>query len=178
MSVCSREVAGNRLSTTTTTAVRESLGSGFHPQAAHHFRSTPARPPNKTCPRRAGAVDGMPPGSQHARSSVVAGIRSITMVDRSRSMRKWDGSIRLMTQRSTRPIRDTRMPARRVCHWARSSRPALNMIIVSEPSAEATQAVRTARYTPAHHRSSAAHNDTPRHADVRPISVRRRARPP
>lgn len=45
------------------------------------------------------------------------------------------------------------------------------MIVVSEPSAETTRRVRTRRSTPAHSRSSAAHNDTPRHADARPISV-------
>jgi hypothetical protein len=46
-----------------------------------------------------------------------------------------------------------------------------NMIIISEPSPEATQPVRTGRYTPARRRSSAACNDTPRYADGRPISV-------
>jgi hypothetical protein len=45
------------------------------------------------------------------------------------------------------------------------------MIIVSEPSAEATQPVRTVRYTPACRRSSAALNDIPRDADAVPISV-------
>jgi hypothetical protein len=45
------------------------------------------------------------------------------------------------------------------------------MIIVSEPSAEATQPVRTERSIPACSRSSAAHNDTPKHADARPIRV-------
>jgi hypothetical protein len=50
-------------------------------------------------------------------------------------------------------------------------RPALNMIIVSEPSAEATQPVHTSRYTPARRRSSAARNDTLRYADAQRISV-------
>jgi hypothetical protein len=63
------------------------------------------------------------------------------------------------------------MPAPRVCHWAQSSRLALNMIIVSEPSAEATQPVRMGRYAPARRRSSAACNDTLRYAVARPISV-------
>ena len=45
------------------------------------------------------------------------------------------------------------------------------LIIVSEPSAEAARRVRTGRYTPARSRSSAAHNDIPRHADSQPISV-------
>jgi hypothetical protein len=48
---------------------------------------------------------------------------------------------------------------------------ALNMIVVSESSAEVTQLGRTRRYTPAGCRSSAARNDTPRYADARPISV-------
>jgi hypothetical protein len=45
------------------------------------------------------------------------------------------------------------------------------MIIVSEPSAKATQPVRTGRYTPARHHSSAARKKTPRYTDARPISV-------
>ena len=52
-----------------------------------------------------------------------------------------------------------------------ASRLALNMIIVSGSSAEATQPVRTDRYTPARRRSSAARNDIPRYADARPINV-------
>jgi hypothetical protein len=51
------------------------------------------------------------------------------------------------------------------------SRLTLTMIIVSEPSAKATQPVRTGRYTPTRRRSSAACNNTPRYADGRPISV-------
>jgi len=47
----------------------------------------------------------------------------------------------------------------------------VTMIIVSESSAEATQPVRTGRPIPARSRSSAAHNDTPKHADARPIRV-------
>jgi hypothetical protein len=50
--------------------------------------------------------------------------------------------------------------------------PALNMIIFSESSAEATQPVRMGRQISARCRSSAARNDTPRYADVRQISVR------
>ncbi len=53
----------------------------------------------------------------------------------------------------------------------RSSRLAFNMIIVSEPSAEATRRVRTERCAPARSRSSAVHNNTPGYADARPISV-------
>jgi hypothetical protein len=49
------------------------------------------------------------------------------------------------------------------------------VIIISESSAEGTQPVRTDRYTPARRRSSAAGNDTPRHADARPVSVHRSA---
>jgi len=45
------------------------------------------------------------------------------------------------------------------------------MIIVSEPSAEAAQRVRTSRSSPARSRSSAARNDTPRRANARPINV-------
>ena len=48
---------------------------------------------------------------------------------------------------------------------------ALTMIIVSESSAKATQPVRTGRYTPARLRRSAAPSNTPRYADVLPISV-------
>lgn len=51
------------------------------------------------------------------------------------------------------------------------SRLALNMITVSEPSAEVSQPVRTGRYTPARRRTSAARDDTPRYADARPIRV-------
>jgi hypothetical protein len=46
-----------------------------------------------------------------------------------------------------------------------------SVIIVSEPSAEATRPVSTGRYIPVRSRSSAAHNDTPRYADVRRIRV-------
>ncbi len=52
-----------------------------------------------------------------------------------------------------------------------TSRLTLNMIIVSGSSAEATQPVRTGRYTPARRRSSAPHNDTPRYANAWSISV-------
>jgi 2-keto-3-deoxy-L-rhamnonate aldolase RhmA len=48
---------------------------------------------------------------------------------------------------------------------------ALNMIIVSESSAKATQPVRTGRYTPTGCRSSAARSDSHRYLDARPISV-------
>jgi hypothetical protein len=48
---------------------------------------------------------------------------------------------------------------------------ALNMIIVSESSAEVRQLKRTRRYPPASCRSSAARNGTPRYADAQPISV-------
>jgi hypothetical protein len=48
---------------------------------------------------------------------------------------------------------------------------ALNMIIVSESSAEVTLRVRTERCATVRSRSSAAHNDTPRHADAQRISV-------
>jgi hypothetical protein len=48
---------------------------------------------------------------------------------------------------------------------------ALNMIIVSESSAKATQPVRTGRYTPAHRPSSAARTDTHRYANARRIRV-------
>src|SRR5437763_1866939 len=51
------------------------------------------------------------------------------------------------------------------------SRLVLNMIIISESSAEATQPERTGRYTPARRRSSAPRNDTPRYANAWPISV-------
>jgi hypothetical protein len=45
------------------------------------------------------------------------------------------------------------------------------VLIVSEPSAEAARRVRTRRSSPVRSRSSATHNDTPRHSDARPISV-------
>jgi hypothetical protein len=45
------------------------------------------------------------------------------------------------------------------------------VIIVSESSAEVTLRVRTERYAPLRSRCSAAHNDTLRYADARPISV-------
>jgi hypothetical protein len=45
------------------------------------------------------------------------------------------------------------------------------VIIVSEPSAQVARRVRTERSAPVRSRSSAAHNDTPRYADARPISV-------
>jgi hypothetical protein len=48
---------------------------------------------------------------------------------------------------------------------------ALNMIIVSESSAKATQPVRTGRYTPAHRPTSAARSDTHRYANARRIRV-------
>ena len=51
------------------------------------------------------------------------------------------------------------------------ARPALNMIVVSEPSAKATQLERTGGDTPSRRRSSAARTDTPRYLDGRPISV-------
>jgi len=47
----------------------------------------------------------------------------------------------------------------------------LSMIIVSEPSVKATQPVHVGRSTPTRNRSSATHQDPPRHADIRPISV-------
>jgi hypothetical protein len=69
-----------------------------------------------------------------------------------------------MTQRSV-----GQTPTRR-CH--RHSFPTgPSMIIVSDPSAEATQPVRTGQYTPAHRRSSPARDDIVRYADARPISV-------
>jgi hypothetical protein len=45
------------------------------------------------------------------------------------------------------------------------------MIIISEPSADATRPVRPDRFAPGRRRSSAARNDTPRHADAQLISV-------
>jgi len=45
------------------------------------------------------------------------------------------------------------------------------VIIVSEPSAEAARPVRTDQSTLARSRSSAAHNDPPRHADAQPVRV-------
>ena len=73
---------------------------------------------------------------------------------------------------SRRPTDQRHQDARaRACRRAQPSGPALNMIIISEPSANMTQPVRTSRYTPARCRSSAARNDTPRYADARSISV-------
>jgi hypothetical protein len=45
------------------------------------------------------------------------------------------------------------------------------LIIVSESSAEVTQLVRTRRYTPVGCRSSAAHHDIRKYANVQRISV-------
>ena len=45
------------------------------------------------------------------------------------------------------------------------------MIIISEPSAKATQLVRTCRSTLARRRASAARGDALRYADAQPISV-------
>jgi hypothetical protein len=45
------------------------------------------------------------------------------------------------------------------------------MIVVSKSSAEAMRGVRTDRYTPARRPTSAAHHDTPKNANARPISV-------
>jgi len=47
----------------------------------------------------------------------------------------------------------------------------VNMIIVSEPSAETTQLVQTGRYATTRRCSSAARHDTARYGDARPISV-------
>ncbi len=58
-------------------------------------------------------------------------------------------------------VADQRQPANR----------GLQVIIISEPSAEPARRARTDRSTPARNRSSTAHNDTPRHADARPISL-------
>jgi hypothetical protein len=51
------------------------------------------------------------------------------------------------------------------------------VIIISESSAEAAQQDRMGQCTPAGTRNSAAHNDTHRRTDVRPISVHTEARP-
>jgi hypothetical protein len=48
----------------------------------------------------------------------------------------------------------------------RSLRTSAYKIIVSEPSAEATRAIRTDRLASIRRRSSAARNDTPRYADA------------
>lgn len=45
------------------------------------------------------------------------------------------------------------------------------MIIISESSADVTQPVRMGRHTAACSRSSAAHDDTQKYTDARPISV-------
>jgi hypothetical protein len=45
------------------------------------------------------------------------------------------------------------------------------MIIVSEPSAKVTRLTNTGRYKATHSCSSAANNDTPKHANVQQISV-------
>lgn len=58
-------------------------------------------------------------------------------------------------------VADQRQPANR----------GLQVIIISEPSAEPARRAHTDRSTPARNRSSTAHNDTPRHADARPISL-------
>jgi hypothetical protein len=45
------------------------------------------------------------------------------------------------------------------------------MIIISDPSADATCPVRIGRYTPVHSRSSPADNDTPKYTGPQRISV-------
>lgn len=74
-----------------------------------------------------------------------------------------------VTQRSTgqRPG----CPRQDCGHWAQFSESRLNMIIVSDPSADATRPFRTGRYTAARRRSSTARSDTPRYTGARPISV-------
>jgi hypothetical protein len=52
------------------------------------------------------------------------------------------------------------------------------VIIVSEPSANATRRVRTGRFTPARTTSSAARNNTARYAGAPPISVHTEALSP
>jgi hypothetical protein len=54
------------------------------------------------------------------------------------------------------------------------SKPHPQVITVSEPSAEAARRANTGRSIPARSRSSATHNDTPKHADARPIRVHTR----
>jgi hypothetical protein len=51
------------------------------------------------------------------------------------------------------------------------SKPRPQVIIVSEPSADAGRRDRTGRSIPVRSRSSATHNDTPRHLDALPIRV-------
>lgn len=75
----------------------------------------------------------------------------------------------LITQRSTHQgHRDARQAT------GRSLKSPPNMITVSESSAEATQLVRTGRYTLPRRRSSTTRNETPRHANAWPISVHTR----
>jgi hypothetical protein len=57
------------------------------------------------------------------------------------------------------------------------SKPRPQVIIISEPSAEPARRVRTGRSLSARSGSSAALNDTPRHADARPTSVHTEERP-
>jgi hypothetical protein len=78
------------------------------------------------------------------------------------------GAIYLITQRSTD---QGHQDARAKVATGRPFQTGTCVIIISESSAEGTQPVRTDRYTPARRRSSAAGNDTPRHADARPVSV-------
>jgi hypothetical protein len=67
------------------------------------------------------------------------------------------------------PIRDLHASVnRRTTALAKSHS---QVIIVSEPSAEAARRASTGRSIPTRSRSSAARNDTPKHADARPISV-------
>lgn len=70
---------------------------------------------------------------------------------------------------SLSPIRD--LPASVNRRTTALTKPHSQVIIVSEPSAEAARRASTGRSIPARSRSSATHNDTPRHADARPISV-------
>jgi hypothetical protein len=72
-------------------------------------------------------------------------------------------------QHRKKPGRDADQGVERAV--ARFWGPRVTVIIVSEPSAEAPPRVRIERSSPARSRSSAAHNDTPRHTDAWPISV-------
>jgi hypothetical protein len=68
-----------------------------------------------------------------------------------------------------REIRDLHASVNR--RTAALSKSHSQVIIVSEPSAEAARRASTGRSIPARSRNSTPHNDTPQHADARPISV-------
>ena len=81
----------------------------------------------------------------------------------------WPTTSALRVRTLHHPTRALPTPVNR--RFSALTKPRPQVIIVREPSAKAARRTRTGRYTPARSHSSLAHNDTPRQADTRPISV-------